>query len=126
MFAVVIVFVFEYVFYRSIDYIGNPERHFQRGRILISLDRVYGLTAYPDELRELLLRHLTAMESIPPNGVGKRHDSQSPAIMKELHCGLEDRCRNPTAEQLTAAILIRHDNNRQRAPYALFLKGQVH
>ncbi len=98
VFAVVIVFVFEYVFYRSTEYVGNPERHFQRGRVFIALDRHYHLTAYADEFRQLLLRHLTAVESIPPNGVGKGHDSQSPAIKKELHGGLEDVRCSPAAD----------------------------
>ena len=97
VFAVVIGLVYEDVFYRCIEYVSNPERYFQRGRVLIALDRDYRLTAYADEFCQLLLRHLTAMESIPPNDVGKRHDSRSPAIVKELHGRFEGRRRNPAA-----------------------------
>ena len=98
VFAVDIGFVEKYVFYRSTEYVCNPERHFQGGRVLIALDRHYRLTAYADGFCQLLLCHLSAMESIAPNVVGKGHDSQSPAIKKELRGGLEDVRCGPAAD----------------------------
>ena len=98
VFAFDIGFVEEYVFDRCPEYAGNSERHFQRRRMLTTLNGVDRLTAHADEFRQLLLRHLTEMESALPNSVGKRHDSQCPTTERALRSGLENRLPNPAAE----------------------------
>jgi hypothetical protein len=88
----------EYVLYRQIEKASDPERYFQRGRVLTSLDRYHRLTAHANDFGQFLLRYLTGQETTPPNGVGNGHDSQSPAIKKELHGGLEDVRCSPAAD----------------------------
>ncbi len=98
VFALDIGLVKEYVFYRRSETACNPECYFQRGRVLAALDRHYRLTAYADVFRQLLLRHLTVLESKPPNNVSKGHDLQSPAVQTERHGGPEDVRCGPAAD----------------------------
>ena len=83
----------EYVLYRQIEEACDPERYFQRGRVLTGLDRHHRLTAHANDFGQFLLRYLTGQETTPPNGVGNGHESPPPPTKRQLHGGLEGvRC----------------------------------
>jgi hypothetical protein len=79
----------EYVLYRQIEKASDPERYFQRGRVLTGLDRYHRLTAHANDFGQFLLCYLTGQETTPPNGVGNGHESPPPPTKKGLYVGLE-------------------------------------
>ena len=53
----------EYVFHDQTKRLGDAQRDIERRRMLVILDRVYRLTAHADKPGQLLLCHLTMLES---------------------------------------------------------------
>lgn len=54
-------------------YGGNPDRHFDRRRMLVVLDRVYRLTAHANLLSQSHLRYFAILESEFPGTVRQGH-----------------------------------------------------
>ncbi len=116
----------EYVLYRQIEKASDPERYFQRGRVLTSLDRYHRLTAHANDFGQFLLCYLTGQETTPPNGVGNGHDSLSMPTKRQLHGGPEDIRRGHNGQLSTQVVPMPDDHDRQHAANAFLLKRQVH
>ncbi len=116
----------EYVLYRQIEKASDPERYFQRGRVLTSLDRHQRLAAHANDFGQFLLRYLTGQETTPPNGVGNGHDSLSMPTKRQLHGGPEDIRRGHNGQLSTQVVPMPDDHDRQHAANAFLLKRQVH
>lgn len=53
----------EHFLERLPEHAGDAKGHLQRGRVLLPLDRVHGLTRYTNAVGERLLGHLPAFET---------------------------------------------------------------
>jgi hypothetical protein len=89
VFALGIGLVQEDVFDRHSEYTRDLERDLERRRVLVAFDGIYGLTAHPAEIGQLLLGHLPVVEAVSADQIAKGHSSRS-AEDKQIRRYVED------------------------------------